>query len=294
MFINIPARNDIPETELFIKIIKKDKTQSLLWSRDVIVLIHGGPGGNHTLYSDVEKDLSTIADLVLIDLRGCGLSSKIEPKYCTLDIHIDDLYIVLQLLQIPSPIIHGCSYGAIMTLGFSIKYPQTPKKIILSSCAVSGDFIELAKENLKKRGSVEQNKVANRLWNGHFENGDQLLAYYQSMAPLYFFKKQSSDALPARMKSIPYNFELVNLAFSTFLKTFDYRADLSKIKADTLILAGKNDWIIDLEQAEIAHHGIHHSVLIVLEECGHFPWKDQREKFLFAMKNFVTTHLKEE
>jgi proline iminopeptidase len=286
MFISIPGRSDIPETELFLKIIKKNNTQDFLWYRDTIILIHGGPGGNHTLYSDIEQELLKIADLVLIDLRGCGLSSKIETKYCTLDTHIDDLCILLNILKIPNPIIHGCSYGAIVTLGFSIRYPKIPKKIILSSCATSSSFIKSAKENLKKRGTGEQIRAAERLWNGNFENSEQFVAYYKSMASLYF-SKEPNNSLPATSQNIPYNVELINLAFTTFLKTFDFCKDLNKIQAQTLIFSGKDDWICDIQQAKVLHHGINHSILVILDKCGHFPWKDQREKFLTFMNDFI-------
>jgi len=290
MFITIPARKDIPSTKIFTKILKKDNTQNLSWNRDVMILIHGGPGGNHTLYTDIAYDLLEIADLVLIDLRGCGLSEKSEPRYCTLDHHIDDLQCILQTLELTKPIIHGCSYGALVTLGFSIKYADIPKKIILSSCAVSGDFIEIAKENLRRRGTIEQINAAERLWSGRFENQEQFISYYKALAPLYFAKYDAKKvAVPANSQNVPYNIELVNFAFTTFLRTFSFRDKLSQVKADTIIFSGKKDWIFDPKQAAILHAGIKNSTLISLDDCGHFPWKDQPEIFLIQVKDFVNT-----
>lgn len=293
-FVTIPARNNIPSTDIFVKIIKKDNTQNFIWPREVMILIHGGPGGNHTLYSDIESDLLEMADLILIDLRGCGLSTKIDVQHCTLNNHIDDLQLILQALKISDPIIHGCSYGAIVTLGFSIFYPDTPKKIILSSCAVSGDFIGEAKENLKRLGTVQQIMAAEKLWNGTFENAEQFIAYYNIMTSLYIFNMKTNHTLPATSQNISYNIELVNFAFTTFLKTFNFRDELSKIKALTLIFSGKNDWIFDHKHAETLHSEIKHSLLISLDNCGHFPWKDQREIFLSIIKNFIETNLEEQ
>ncbi len=284
MYITIPERGNLPSSEIFTKIIRKNHLQNFIWDREVIVLIHGGPGGNHTLYADIEESLLEIADLVLVDLRGCGLSKKIDAKFCTLDVHIDDLQFILETLSVQNPIIHGCSYGAIVALGFAIRYPNTPQKLILSSCVASGDFIEHAKEHLKQIGTEQQINVAEKLWTGTFNSPEQFNEYYRIMAPLYFFNEPS---LPASIQNIPYNIELVNLAFTTFLKTFDFRNKLSKINYKTLIFSGKNDWIFDNEQAYVLHQGIKNSILISLNDCGHFPWKDQRKKFLSFLHTFI-------
>lgn len=291
MYITIPQRDRIPETEIYAKILKKHTTQALSWDREVIILIHGGPGGNHTLYADITDDLLEIADLVLIDLRGCGLSKKIAPEHCTLDNHIDDLKFILKKLHLSKPVIHGCSYGALVALGFSIKYPKLPSKQILSSCVASGKFIETARETLQRIGTSKQIQAAERLWNGSFETQEQFLEYYSTLAPLYIYKQDAMATPPASAEKIPYNIELVNLAFTTFLRTFDFTDKLSTVKADTLIFSGKNDWIFDAEQAEILHHGIKHSSLICLNECGHFPWKDQRAIFLFQVRSFIDPDL---
>lgn len=288
MYITIPQRNNLPETEIFAKILKKYPDQNNFSDRNVMLLIHGGPGGNHTLYGDIEEALLEIADLVLLDLRGCGLSEQTSPEYCTLDNHIDDLYYILNALNISKPIIHGCSYGALVTLGFSIKYPDITSMQILSACVPSGDFIEKAKENLEVIGTIEQIQAAQNLWNGTFKTQEQFLGYYSLLAPLYLFNHNTMLALPTlSTKKIPYNIELVNLAFTTFLRTFNFSNELSTVKAPTLIFSGKNDWIFNVEDAEKLHNGIKGSVLIKLDQCGHFPWKDQRELFLQRITLFV-------
>ena len=222
MYITIPKRNDAPETEIFVKILRKNKKQDFSWNRNVMILIHGGPGGNHTLYSDIEESLLELSDLVIIDLRGCGLSKKIDADYCTLEAHIDDMDSILNFINITRPIIHGCSYGAIVALGYAIKQPNKISKLILSSCAASGSFIQDAKKNLEKLGNTEQIETAKRLWNGTFESEEQFSEYYKIMAPLYIYKQSFAQTPSATSQNIPYNIQLVNLAFTQFLPSFDF------------------------------------------------------------------------
>ena len=284
-YITIPQRHDAPETDIFVKILRKNKNLKFTFDRQIMILIHGGPGGNHTLYSDIENDLLEFADLVIPDLRGCGLSSKTDVHYCTLETHINDIDSVIRKLNIPNSIIHGCSYGALVGLGYGIKYPGNISRLILSSCAVSGKFIDDAKEKLLKMGTTEQIEVANKLWSGAFESSDQFSDFYKIMAPLYIYNANTSQT--PETTYIPYNFELVNFAFTTFLPNFDFTSELDRIKAPTLIFSGNNDWIINDNQAKILHGGIKNSILISLEHCSHFPWKDKRSEFLFNLKKFI-------
>lgn len=285
MMILIPKRGKIPKTKLYIKVLRKEPCEDTFWSRKVFILLHGGPGGNHSLYADIENDLLEFADLIIPDMRGCGLSSKANVKYCHLKNHIQDLNVLINKLKIDKPIIHGCSYGAIVALGYAIKYPNSILKLILSSGAVSGKFIESAKKNLLAIGTKQQIEVAQKLWNGSFKNSQELSEYYKIMSPLYFYNINIQP--PATQNNIPYNVKLINEAFTSFLKTFDYRRSLNKIKVPTLIFSGKNDWIIDPDQADCLHDGIKNSILIKLEKCGHFPWKDQKFEFLKTAGNFI-------
>lgn len=288
MKIYIPARDDAPETNLFAKAIKR--TSNTEWDRDVMILIHGGPGGNHTLYADIEESLLEYADLVVLDLRGCGYSDKAEVRFCTLEHHIRDIEAVRIALNMDKPIIHGCSYGAIVALGYALSsYSENLSKLILSSCAASGDFIKAAQENLKKRGTPEQIKIAQLLWEGKFESPEQFAEYYRAMAPLYVYHVPKPEELPTLKYHIPYNIDLINYAFTGFLLKFDYRPHLTKVKKPTLIFSGREDWIIDTEQANILYAGIAKSTLVTLDECGHFPWKDQKSAFLSSLKIFLKT-----
>lgn len=288
MKIHIPDRINAPETSLFVKFLKKDSPEIFNQRpRDLLLLIPGGPGGNHTLYADIEDALLEHSDLAIIDLRGCGYSDPCDSQFCTLDHHIDDLEAIRIVLHIDRMIMHGCSYGAMVALGYAIHYPHNIEKLMLSSGAASGDFINSAQRNLSTKGTALQIETAKTLWEGQFTSPEEFSAYYKIMAPLYVFNDSAAQTLPALKYNIPYNTDLVNLAFTTFLKDFDFTDRLAEVRAETLIFTGENDWITDVEQAKILHRGIPESTLEILPQCGHFPWRDQRDKFLARVKSFI-------
>lgn len=288
MKIKIPERLDAPETRLFVETITKDN--KTLGSRQVILLVPGGPGGNHTVYNAVRENLLEFSDLILFDPRGCGYSDFSEPEFCTLQHYINDIDSLRKYFQLSKIILMGGSYGAMASLGYVIQYGVHVEKLILVAGSPSYRFIETAQRNLKERGTLEQIKAAENLWNGTFKDPEHFKEYYKIMASLYLYKQiDAKGLLPPTRPNIPYNISVTNLGFRDFLRKFDFEPWLQKISCETLILSGKNDWINDPSHATLMAHKIPKSTLVILENCSHFIWEDQRERFFKAIYEFLTT-----
>ena len=60
-------------------------------------------------------------------------------------------------------------------------------------------------------------------------------------------------------------------------KEFDVRSDLKKVTAPALIVVGEDDFMCSPESATILHLALPNSKLLVIEDCGHFPWMKQPE-----------------
>jgi pimeloyl-ACP methyl ester carboxylesterase len=155
------------------------------------------------------------------------------------------------------------------------------KKLILVCGAASGEFIEEAKKHLAEIGTPAQKKMGTALLNGTFDFSS---GYYDTMGPTYSLLFQPGMPTP----NIAFNAELFNLGFSKFLREFDYRPELSKIKCQTLIISGEGDWICDTNQAKTLHHGIPGSKLLIYQDCKHMIWIDQRKRFLHDIIDFLT------
>ena len=90
MKVYLPQDGNTPSTNLYVKILRKKPVDSRI-TRNILFLIPGGSGGNHSLYTDIEDKLLEFADLVIPDLRGCGYSDSSDVKFCTLEQHIKDI-----------------------------------------------------------------------------------------------------------------------------------------------------------------------------------------------------------
>jgi len=286
MKITIPARADAPKTTIFVEILKKG---SHLGSRQVTLMVPGGPGGNHAVYDSIKNDLLELSDLILFDPRGCGYSEYSSPEFCSLNHYINDIDAIRKYFNLSEINLMGGSYGAIASLGYAIQYKENIKRLLLIAGVTSYRFIETAKNNLKKRGTLEQIKAAEDLWNGTFRDAQHFSEYYKIMSSLYIYNKNNGNALPPTTKpNIPYNIEITNYGFSKFLRDFDFESCLQDISCETLILSGRNDWINDSSHATLMADKIPNNKLVILENCGHFIWEDQREKFMKAIIKFLS------
>jgi proline iminopeptidase len=282
MLINIPARGPIPATQIYAEHLTKPSKHK----RDTMIMLPGGPGGNHSVYDAIRDKLLEHVDLILIDPRGCGLSEPSELKFCSMEVCADDIQAIKQHFDLNDFILFGGSYGSILALNYATTY-QDLKKLILLAGATSFRFMGKAKANLQRLGNSEQIKMGKKLFDGQFKTQEELKEYYSIMMPLYI-KKPAQNTVPAAIKKpIPYNVELFSFGFRDFLRNFDFEKDLSKINSPTLIMFGKDDWINDPSEGEIMARSIANSKLAIFDDCGHFIWQDQPELFYKALDSFL-------
>ncbi len=65
-------------------------------------------------------------------------------------------------------------------------------------------------------------------------------------------------------------------------------SNLHKITAPTLILWGKDDEIVNVEQASFAKEKIPNSQLHVFEQCGHMPNFEKPDEFNKVVLEFLS------
>ena len=286
--ITIPARNNIPEASIYTEVHTQ---HGQLRQRDVILLVPGGPGNEHSTYCNppefsIADALLPYVDVILFDPRGCGKSSQSLVKYCTLAHYIEDIEKIREHFKIPAEqfILFGQSYGAIAALGYATEYQEELKKLFLIGGAASSECLQEAQENLSRIGTPEQKKWGEKIFTGTFTGTTEEFAeYYEIMGPLYSYSFKPGQPTPA----LTYNVEILNFGFGSFLKNFDFRPKLSRIKCPTLLLWGKDDWILDKKQAAIIHKALPNSKLKIYQHCSHMLWIDQWERFLQDAINFL-------
>jgi proline iminopeptidase len=264
--------------------------------RPVAMVVHGGPGGDHSGFKPGMSPLAEQMQLVYFDHRGQGRSGLADPgadpDRFTLDENVADMEALRGYLGLGSVVSIGTSYGGMVGMAHAARHPDAVSHLILIVTAAHGGFIQRAQEILRERGTPAQQRVCETLWAGGFRTSAELQRFYAVMGPLYALRHDPVAAEPGRARAI-HTPEPINRAFGPdgFLRYFDLRPELSRITAPTLILAGRHDWICPVEFSEELHRLIPGSELLVFEESSHSVRVDAPEAMLRAIREFVGNQL---
>ena len=256
-------------------------------NRPVLFLLHGGPGADHSYLKPRMQSLRDSAQLVYLDHRGSGRSARCDPESYTLGNNADDVDALRDYLGLETISVFGTSYGGFVAQQYALSYPDRIDRLILCATAPSHRLLQDTQSIVRERGTPDQIRVCQRLWEGNFATEEELHEYFVVMGPIY---SQNFDAEKFEIgwqRGI-WNVEQINRWFRGERRTFDFTDRLRNIKASTLVMAGANDWICTVQQSRILAAEIPRAHLKIFARSGHSIALDEPEEFLAAIRGFIT------
>jgi pimeloyl-ACP methyl ester carboxylesterase len=251
-----------------------------------VLLLHGGPGFDHSTFKPVMSALADVAQLVYLDHRGQGRSDRISPDRCDLVNWADDVKEFCDALEITRPVVMGHSFGGVVTMMYATRHPSHPAKIILSSspARIRRDRIYQAFERVAGKQARE---AAERFWeNPCPETGAE---YERVCWPLY--SRSATLADPDVTSRMIFNHKLGLRFFNGEGGTFDLLEDLKRIECPTLLLAGEDDPVTPIEDASDIAVRIPADLLhfVRFANAGHGVFRDDPERALQVIREFVAS-----
>jgi pimeloyl-ACP methyl ester carboxylesterase len=122
----------------------------------VMLLLPGLTANAHSFDGLIEAGLSDRLQVLALDLRGRGFSSKPATGY-TMSHHAADVIGLMDALDINQAIIGGHSFGGLLTMYLAANYPDRVSKIVVLDAAarlVNPTVIELISPSLERLGKV--------------------------------------------------------------------------------------------------------------------------------------------
>lgn len=255
--------------------------------KPVAFVLHGGPGGDHSYYKPGLDPLTDKMQLVYIDHRGQGRSGRGERSTYTLENNVEDLEALRVHLGLDKIVLFGASYGGMVALSYAVRYPQNVSHLIALVTSAHAGTLERAKELLAERGTDEQKRVCEALWEGNFQTEEELLHYFDVMEPLYSYSYKPDMPKDGLERGI-YSIDAINEGFSGFLRTYDVRDQLRNITCPTLVVAGRHDWICPPEYSEEIASLIPHADLRIFERSSHDVISDEPNELFDVIRGFLT------
>lgn len=250
--------------------------------RPTVLLLHGGPGMDHSGFKPAFGVLADVAQLVYVDHSGQGRSDPTSPDRWTLDYWADDVVALCDALEIERPVILGWSFGGMVAMNLASRYPDRPQRLILQSTAARMDLdrITTAFEAL---GGAEPAEIARAHWSA--PSPESMQRYMEVCLPLYSPEPLDADAM-ARMVMTP---ELLTGGWTEAM-SFDLTAALAEVTAPTLVLSGDLDPITPPAAAvEIVEHlPADLTVHETFARSGHFIADTEPDRFFADIRAFIT------
>jgi proline iminopeptidase len=250
--------------------------------RPTVVLLHGGPGFDHTNFKPGFSALADVAQLVYVDHRGNGRSDRDDPSKWSLDVWADDVKSLCDTLEIERPIVLGWSFGGFVAQTYASRHPDHPAKLILYSTAARLD-VERVVAAFDAIGGPDAAVAARAFWTDPTD--EHMAGYMQHCLPAYSPEPLDMDM----MTRCILNLDLLK-GFDGEME-MDQRTALKAVTCPTLVLAGALDPITPIPAAEEIVESLDPAVVSFerFERSGHFIHETEPDRFFEVVRAFVTT-----
>ncbi|XOB46520.1 MAG: alpha/beta fold hydrolase [Candidatus Nealsonbacteria bacterium] len=252
-----------------IVLINSLKTNFKVAGQGPAILILHGWGGSSFSWLKVQKLLTAKSYKVICpDFPGFGKSKTPKEPWSITD-YVRWTVDFMKSQKLDRFFLLGHSFGGRVAIKFAVEFPEKVKALIL--CDTAGIKRE---PNLKTKIVFLLSKVGNMIFAPKF-----LVRFKDKARNLFYIFLRHKDYVKAN-----------GIMKETMKKVLDedLLSYLSNIKIKTLIVWGRKDKIVPLEDAYFFKEKINNSQLEILPEIGHSPHLEVPEKLVNIISNFLS------
>jgi pimeloyl-ACP methyl ester carboxylesterase len=247
-----------------------------------LLLLHGGPGFDHSGFKPAFTRVADITQVVYLDLRGNGRSEAGPRNKWTLEQWAEDVHAFCQALSIDEPIVMGHSLGGIVAMIYAVRHPVHLSKLVLSSTSIQ-PVAERSFAVFERLGGPAAREAAIAFWT---DPNEAALARYEELCiPLYTRRAPMAGYLERAVR----NPDMRLVFFEAELQRLDLLRQLNRIKCPTLIVAGEDDPITPLADMEDIAAAMRPGPvrLARFANAGHGVYRDQPDGFFRELREFI-------
>ena len=250
--------------------------------RPALVVLHGGPGFDHSLMRPYFDRFADTHQVVYLDHRGNGRSGG-EADTWRLAQWGDDVKAVCDQLGLVRPTVYGLSFGGMAAMAYATRHPDHPAKLILASTAARMD-LPATYAMMARLGGERARAVAETFWTA--PSAEAAAEYMAVCMPLYNPRPNPDGQQLQRAimrTQVMFHFIVGEQ------RTMDLRGDLARIACPTLVLAGGADPITPLACSEAIFAALPKNLaeLEVFEAAGHGVHRDEPERAEASLRRFL-------
>ena len=240
-----------------------------------ILLLHGYTG-NKDNWIRFAVYLTKDYHVVIPDIPGYGESSMIEKASYDLSNQMSRLHKFAQAIELTKFHVAGNSMGGLFAGTYAVRYPDE---------IISVGLFDAAGVMSLKKGIVMQ----------MMEKDENLLVLKDSndlprLMSLFFTNPPS---LPYPLEKVFVQTALANRKFyekerkEIFPDFYSLEKELPNIKAQTLILWGEHDKVLDVSSVPVFEKGLKNHKTVIIKDCGHVPMLEKPQETAAQYIDFI-------
>ena len=240
-----------------------------------LILVNGYTGASDS-WLPLLPALARRFQVLIFDNRGVG-RTRDDGRPLTAELMADDVIALSDALGLKKPHVLGASMGGAIAQCIGVRHPEKVNKLVMvvSTAKWRAALVQVMLGFLALREhAIEEELVTDVTLPWLF--GEKFLSNPDNIRLV----KQLNAEKPNNQSIVDQKRQL------EIIKTFDGRAQLSRIQAPTLIVYGKQDIIALPNEAEFLAAQIPNAKLIALD-CGHIPEVEMTEALLEAVLGFL-------
>ena len=271
-----------------------------------LMVVHGGPGADHTYFLPYLLPLAKTHRLIFIDERGSGRSQRLQDaSQYTVENMVEDVEAVRQALGLGKVSLIGHSYGGVLAQAYALKYQENLSHLILNSTfpstkqmneVLAREKAQMPPDKLKRLNELE---AAGLFGKGEAWEHGRYPVEYAALAwgPGYFpflYGARPDPTYDPQGQEMGTSWELYRIMWGEHgefvidgnLKSVEYVDRLATIKVPTLVVVGDHDEC-DPSLSKEMHEKIAGSELVILPNSGHMNFVDQPDLWEKAVEGFL-------
>jgi pimeloyl-ACP methyl ester carboxylesterase len=247
--------------------------------RATLLLLHGGPGADHTLFKPEFDALADTAQIVYLDQRGSGRSAAGPSSSWTWTQWADDVADFCRALGIERPFLVGTSSGGLVAMVCAARHPALVGGLILDSTLGVPTSLDETLAVFEARGGRAARAAAARYLGGDTSEATAA-AWQEHCLPLYGSPDMAVRRARARMNSdVLEHFRRGECGPVT--------VDFERIECPALVLAGEFDPVAPAAAAVRLADMLPGARGEVLPGIGHGVFRQAPGEAMTLVRNFL-------
>jgi 2-hydroxy-6-oxonona-2,4-dienedioate hydrolase len=240
-----------------------------------VVMLHGsGPGasGWANFNRNIEPLVQAGYRVLLLDCPGWSKSDTILSTGSRSELNARCLHALLEGLGIDKVHIIGNSMGAHSTVAFALNHATRVGKLVLMGGGTGGpsQFVPMPTEGIKLIGALYRDPTVENL-----KRMMQVFVYDASSLTEDLYQQRLNNILARRD-----HLENFVKSLEVFPKQFtDYGPRLSEIRAESLVIWGRDDRFVPMDIGLRVIWGIPNAEMHIFNKCGHWAQWEHADKF---------------